>query len=168
MKTFVDTCVFVAWLDARHAAKQMAADQWIRRLWLQQSGRTSMQVLDELYVTLTRKLRTRNTEDDAWDVVSALLAWEPIASDRDVMKQTREVQKRYGISWWDSHIVAAAQMQDCAVLLSEDLQHGASFGAVTVRNPFSAAVQEPQPRYEPQPLAPRHRPRGRPRKTAPA
>lgn len=164
IKTFVDTNVFVYWLDARHAAKRSAADHWIRLLWWQRSGRTSMQVLNELYVTLTRKLKTRLDDDEAWDNVSALFAWEPIAADRDILVRAREIQRRYEMSWWNSLIVAAAQAQDCAVLLSEDLQHGMNFGGVTVRNPFEMTVQEPEATYHVEPLEPRHRPRGRPRK----
>lgn len=164
MKTFVDTNIFVYWLDSRNAEKRSAADHWIRLLWWQRSGRTSMQVLNELYITLTRKLKTRLDEDEAWDAVSALLSWEPAVADRDTLVRAREIQRRYGISWSDSLIVAAAQAQDCSVLLSEDLQHGMSFGGVTVRNPFEMKVQEPAATYQTDALEPRHRPRGRPRK----
>ncbi len=65
-------------------------------------------------------------------------------------------------------IVAAAQLQDCVLLLSEDLQDGMALGAVTVRSPFTLALGEPAARYDVAPLtASRHRPRGRP-KRAPA
>jgi len=165
-KTFVDTNVFVYSLDAAHPSKRTIADEWIRALWRQRSGRTSTQVLNELYVTLTRKLKVRVDDDEAWDAVSALFAWEPLPSDRAVLARAREIQRRYGTSWWDSLIVAAAQMQDCAVLLSEDLQAGMNFGGVTVQNPFDLRVQELNVVYPAEPLAPRHRPRGRPRKTS--
>jgi hypothetical protein len=64
-------------------------------------------------------------------------------------------------------IVAAAQLQNCEVLLSEDLQHGWTCGTVTVRNPFADRVEEARPSYAAftAPLS-RHRPRGRPRKRA--
>jgi hypothetical protein len=122
-------------------------------------------------LTLTRKLKLRLDEDEAWDAVSALFAWEPLPSDRAVLKRAREIQRRYGTSWWDSLTVAAALMQDCAVLLSEDLQHGMKFESVTVRNPFARTpadlnLQEPAAAYRAEPPAPRHRPRGRPRKTS--
>jgi predicted nucleic acid-binding protein len=35
------------------------------------------------------------------------------------------VQQRYRLSWWDSLIVAAAQLQACSLLLSEDTANGA-------------------------------------------
>jgi predicted nucleic acid-binding protein len=40
------------------------------------------------------------------------------------------------LSFYDALIVAAAADASCRVLLSEDLQHGRKFGAVTVENPF--------------------------------
>ncbi|MNC94307.1 hypothetical protein D3C83_111260 [compost metagenome] len=64
-------------------------------------------------------------------------------------------------------VVAAAQLQGCALLLTEDLQDGAAFGAVTVRSPFTLDVREPVAAYAAMPaMMPRHRPRGRPAKRA--
>ena len=77
------------------------------------------------------------------------------------------IELRYKLSWWDSMIVAAAQLQECALLLTEDLQDGAAFGTVTVRSPFTLDVREAGAKYDVQRLgAPLHRPRGRPRRSA--
>ena len=54
---FVDTNVFVYARDARETSKREMATQWIARLWQEQTGRTSAQVLSEYYVTFTRKLK---------------------------------------------------------------------------------------------------------------
>jgi hypothetical protein len=60
-------------------------------------------------------------------------------------------------------VVGAAQLQDCALLLTEDLQDGAVFGGVTVRSPFTLAAEEPPAGYAVTPVPrSRHRPRGRP------
>ncbi len=63
-------------------------------------------------------------------------------------------------------VVAAAQLQDCAVLLTEDMHDGAVFGSVTIRSPFTLAVEESRGKYEIPSTAQRHPPRGRPRKQA--
>ena len=161
---FVDTNVLVYARDAAHPEKQALAGECLARLWRDQSGRTSMQVLSELYVTLTRKLRPGLSSDDAWDDVEALLAWDPIVVDRDLIVRAHEVARRYRISWWDSMIVAAAQLQDCNTLLSEDLQDGMQFGHVTVRSPFKQGVGETPAEYlADAKIAARHRSRGRPR-----
>ena len=164
-KIFVDTNVFVYVHDAGDPRRSAVAQEWLQRLWREQTGRTSVQVLNELYVTLTRKLARRMNAHEAWEVVRALLAWAPQPLDRELLPRAREIEQRYRLSWWDSLIVAAAQLQDCDVLLTEDLQAGARFGRVTVRNPFETAVEEPRGRYlATQRLPSRHRPRGRPRR----
>jgi predicted nucleic acid-binding protein len=163
---FVDTNVLVYSYSFDQPSKQATASAWIERLWREQSARASMQVLNELYATLRGKLRHQIPGEQAWDIVQALLAWDPQPIDRDVLFKAQELERRYRISWWDSLIVAAAQLQDCDVLLTEDLQPGMSFDRVTVHNPFRPGVQEPRAVYQVEKLPPRHRPRGRPRKIA--
>jgi predicted nucleic acid-binding protein len=161
---FVDTNVLVYARDPHDAMKKATAETLLRELWIEQRGRTSVQVLSEYYATVTRKLKPGLTPDDAWEDVEALLAWEPQVIDRGLLSQAREVERRHRLSWWDSMIVAAAQIQNCAVLMTEDLQHGLVCGTLTVRNPFATGVAEDVGRYvsEPRPVS-RHRPRGRPR-----
>ena len=166
---FVDANVFVYARDSRDAHKQARAADWIARLWGERLGRTSTQVLSEYYVTVTRKLTPRVPSEKAWDDTRELFAWRPHPADETLLRRAREIEQRYRISWWDSMVVAAAQLQDCAVLLTEDLQDGAMFGAVTVRSPFTLEVREPAAAYAVRPLAASpHRPRGRPRRSAPA
>jgi hypothetical protein len=100
--------------------------------------------------------------------VSALLAWQPQSIDRHVLETAREIERRHSLSWWNSMIVAAAQLQNCSVLLSEDLQHGWTCGTVTVRNPFADRIEEARPSDTTFAPLSRHRPRGRPRKRASA
>ena len=161
---FVDTNVFVYARDATEPDKQALAAQWIRELWATQAGRTSMQVLSEYYATVTRKLKPGFDPDDAWDDVNALFTWQPQEIDRAVLARGREITARFALSWWDALIVAAAQLQNCALLLSEDMQDGWACGTVTVRNPFVRGIAETRASYgaPPKPLS-RHRGRGRPR-----
>ena len=165
---FVDTNVLVYARDARDATKQMQAAAWLNLLWREQIGRTSMQVLEEYYVTLTRKLDPRVSPAEAWDDVSAFLTWHPQPIDEGVLRRGQEIEQRYSLSWWDSLIVAAAQLQGCPLLLSEDLQDGRAYGGVTVRSPFTLSVGEPPAAYTVSSAAAnRHPPRGRPRRKAP-
>ena len=48
-----------------------------------------------------------------------------------------QVQARYGFSFYDSLIVAAALEAGCATLYSEDMQHGQQIQGLTIRNPFA-------------------------------
>lgn len=164
VRTFVDTNVFVYALQAGEPMKQPIAAQCLERLWGEQLGRTSVQVLNEYYVTLTRKISPAVPPEQAWALVKTLFSWKPQPIDADVMMRAHEVEARYRLSWWDSLIVAAAQAQNCTLLLSEDLQHRATYGGVTVRNPFILGVSEEPAVYEVAPVANRHRPRGRPKR----
>ena len=162
---FVDTNVLVYRREANEPAKQRLAQAWIEHAWREQSGRTSMQALSEYYVNVTRKIEPPRDPLDAWDDVMALMAWNPQPVDRALLEAGRSVEARYRLSWWDSLIVAAAQLQGCTLLLTEDMQDGANYGGVTVRSPFTLAVSEAGATYGAQPIiASRHPPRGRPRK----
>jgi hypothetical protein len=119
------------------------------------------------YTSVTRKLRPGLAMQEAWDDVQALCAWRPQPIDEGVLRRGREVEARYELGWWDSLIVAAAQAQGCAVLLSEDLQDGGMYGGVLVRSPFTLALHEEVSVYAAVPSAARgHPPRGRPKSGA--
>lgn len=163
---FVDTNVIVYARDAREPTKQRLAESWLEHLWRERLGRTSFQVLSEYYVSVTRRLDPGLSPEEAWDDVNALQAWNPRPVDRAVLERGRAVEARYRISWWDSLVVAAAQLEGCAVLLTEDLQDGAQFDGVTVRSPFTLSIAESRAVYAVVPPTSRHPPRGRPRRTA--
>jgi predicted nucleic acid-binding protein len=161
---FVDTNVFLYARDAGEPRKQPRAAEWLAQLWRERTGRTSIQVLSEYYVNVTRKLDPGLEPEEAWDDVLALLAWHPQDIDAGLMRRGREVERRYGLSWWDSLVVGAAQVQGCTLLLTEDLQDGADYGGVTVRSPFKLEVGEAVASYGVVPAAARHRGPGRPRR----
>jgi predicted nucleic acid-binding protein len=162
---FVDTNVLVYCRDTSATSKRARALAWIDHLWRTGTGRASMQVLTEYYATVTRKLRPPMSAESAWDDVASLLEWKPQVIDSGVMVRARDLEQRYRLSWWDAQIVAAAQLQGCAILLTEDLQDGATFGVLAVRNPFRLTVEQAQPEYGLPVAAPeRHRGRGRPRR----
>jgi predicted nucleic acid-binding protein len=162
---FVDTNVFVYAWHTRDLRKQTLASEWLEKLWLKRSGRTSMQVLCECYATLTRKPDPPFTTDEAQDLVGSLLTWNPPPVDADVLTRGFEVQRRYRLNWWDCLIVASAQMQGCSILLTEDLQDRAVIGSLTVRSPFTLGVADDLAAYWPrEPTVRVHPRRGRPRK----
>jgi predicted nucleic acid-binding protein len=166
---FVDTNVFVYAKQATESTKQPLAASWLERLWSQQTGRTSVQVLNEYYTTLTRKINPPVPAIEAWDDVTSLLAWNPQSMDVELLHRGRDIEQRYRLSWWDSLIVAAAQLQNCVLLLTEDLQDRAVYGGVTVRNPFKLSVAEDLTRYSVEPVPARTPPRrGRPKRARPA
>jgi predicted nucleic acid-binding protein len=139
---FVDTNVLVYARDAGETGKQLLAEAWLRALWRQRRGRLSYQVLHEYYVTVTRKVRPGISVEDARDDVRALMSWRPLSADGAMLEAAWAVQDRYGLSWWDSLIVSAAQLAGTNYLFSEDLQAGQDLGGVVVVDPFQTAPEE--------------------------
>ncbi|HWR59351.1 MAG TPA: PIN domain-containing protein [Thermodesulfovibrionales bacterium] len=136
VRVFVDTNVLVYTRDASEPKKQQMAESWMKRLWSLHSGFVSFQVLQEYYVTVTEKLKPGLEKKIARSDVSALLAWQPVSIDKQIVAEAWKLQDRYHISFWDSLIVSAAQAAKCRYLLSEDLQQDQHFGEVQVISPF--------------------------------
>jgi len=141
-RVFVDTNVLVYARDRTDADKHRRALAWMARLWETRSGRLSWQVLHEYYVTVTRKLDPPRARDDAQEDVTSLVTWRPVALGLPVIDLAWRVEDRYGLSWWDALIVAAAHVGECDYLLSEDLQDGQDFDGVEVISPFSRTPEE--------------------------
>jgi len=131
---FVDTNVFIYAVDQADLKKQLAAQAWRAWLWETNRGRISFQVLQEFYVNAIKKQPSARVE--IRKEISDLMAWRPIALDASIITRGWKIEDRYGISFWDSLIVAAARVAGCRYLLTEDLQRGQELDGVMVVNPF--------------------------------
>ena len=137
---FVDTNVLLYALDAGVPAKQRAARSWRDALWRNRSGRVSFQVLQEFYVQACR-LNPKAREAVRADIQD-LLSWDPVICDETVLLLAFSLQDDFGLSFWDSLIVAAAHAAECRYLLTEDLQHGQQIRDLLVVNPFKTRPEE--------------------------
>ena len=142
MTVFVDTNVLVYVRDRSEASKQRRAAEWMGRLWETGLGRLSYQVLQEYYVTLTTRLDPPRSTEDARDDVGALRAWNPVGIDHQTIEGAWDVQDRYGYSWWDALIVAAALQSGSRYLLTEDLHTGQVIDTMTIISPFAQDPEE--------------------------
>lgn len=138
---FVDTTVLVYARDTASPAKQARAAAWMRHLWERRAGRLGTQVLQEYYVTVTAKLHPGLEPEAGRSDVRALSTWDPFVVDGAMIEDAWRVQDRYGLSWWDRLIVAAARTGRRGTLLSEDLRDGQDYGSTTVVNPFRVAPE---------------------------
>ncbi len=137
---FVDTNVFVYYLDPFDPVKHAAAKFWLAELWKRRLGRISYQVLQEFYSATTQKWPT--LQDRVRAQVADLLAWHPLIIDSSILANSWIVQDRYKISFWDALIVAAAKHASCGYLLTEDLQADQEVDGVVVVNPFRSRPGE--------------------------
>ena len=136
-RRFVDTNILLYAKDASEPEKQPVAEALMRELWQSRSGRISVQVLNEYFVTVTQKLDPGLTKDEAWGDMEALGAWEPQGIDFDLLTSAFRIHGRYGLSWWDSLIVSAAAALNCDEILSEGLFVEQVYEGIPVVNPFA-------------------------------
>lgn len=133
---FVDTNLLVYFRDASEVEKQIKAAAWLAFLWESRLGRLSVQVLNEYYTIVTRKLEPGLSREAARSDIRDLLAWRPLALDEGVVRKAWSLEDQFSFSWWDALIVSAAQFLGSSFLLSEDLQDGQDLGGLKVVNPF--------------------------------
>jgi len=134
---FYDSNLFVYLFDETAPARQQRADELIRRALEEQTACISFQVVQETLNVLTRKLARPLTPADAEVFMQRILVplWT-IMPSAGLYSQAIDLQGRAAISFYDALIVAAALKAGCTRLLSEDLQHGQTFGALRIENPF--------------------------------
>jgi predicted nucleic acid-binding protein len=134
---FVDTNILVYAYDTDAGNKRAVATERLARLWEEESGRVSTQVLQEFYVTVTRKLPTPLDRAVAREIVAGYAVWHPFRPDVDDLVAASQLEERHRLSFWDAMIIVAAQQSRATSLLSEDLQDSQTFGGVRVTNPFA-------------------------------
>jgi predicted nucleic acid-binding protein len=133
---FCDTNVLVYAHDVTAGPKHQQARQLVRTLWASGDGAVSIQVLQEMYVTLTRKLSPRMPPPDAREAVNALAKWRLMEPKRADILDAIDTSLRWQISLWDALIVVAARRVGATTIWSEDLSDGQDYGGIVVRNPF--------------------------------
>lgn len=133
---FADTNLLVYSRDARDPAKQERAREWLAFLWDTRRGRLSRQVLQEYYVTVTRKLQPGLTVAEARVDVRALFHWLSPIDPGVLIEAAWLFQDRCSLSFWDALIVGAAQTMGCGFVLTEDLPGGQDLEGVRVVSPF--------------------------------
>ena len=133
-RSFFDTNVLVYADDKAAPAKQRRALELVAEHRRAGTGVVSLQVLQEYFVTVTRKLGV-----DARIVrrkVELLAEFDVAAPDvADILAAT-DLHRLHGFSFWDALVLRAAKQSGCGVLLSEDFQESREFEGVRVVNPF--------------------------------
>ena len=135
-KTFVDTNVLVYAHDKREGYKQEAAKRILHDLMQQRSGALSMQVLQEFYNTVTRKLVTPVPKDKARLIVDRFAHW-CVATTPEEIKRAFQIEDEAKIGFWDALIIAAAIRSGATRILSEDLNPGQRIAGIQIENPFA-------------------------------
>lgn len=134
VRAFVDTNVFVYLYSSDDPAKRDVARDLL--LNADMDLVVSAQVLNEFYVTVTRKITSPLSPGDARDAVGSLAELEVVPVTRNLVVDALDAGQRYQLSHWDPLIVEAASRSGCEILFTEDLSSGSILRGVTITNPF--------------------------------
>src|ERR1700722_6636654 len=135
-KTFVDTNILIYAYDADAKAKHAIAKNILRELWAERTGVLSMQVLQEFYVNVTRKLTTPLPKETARLVVNSYSMWCVETTPAEISTAFR-IEDESRIGFWDALIIASAAKSGAIRIISEDLNAAQMISGLHIENPFA-------------------------------
>lgn len=135
-KSFIDTNVFVYWIDESNQNKKRRSQELIKKL--STDAVCTKQVVREFTNVALNKFTVVADPvslDDLYDVL-----FVPILADHhdDIayLKRATYIKQRYDVSFYDALIIQSAIDLNCDTIYSEDLQHGQVIEGVKVVDPF--------------------------------
>jgi predicted nucleic acid-binding protein len=144
-REFVDSNVLVYAYDRTAGEKGEQARALVADLWKERRGCLSLQVLQEFFVSVTRKVSPRLSFAEAAVRIRHYCEWILHEPSREDLLAAIELQDSLKITLWDAMVVQSARRLGCRILWSEDLNHGQTYAGVTVHNPFLHMVMEGEP-----------------------
>ena len=134
-RSFLDTNVLVYTDDLDSPKKQRRALHVLEECWQRRNGVLSTQVLQEYFVTATRKLGV--APDVARRKTEIFGSLDLVVPGVEDILGAIDLHRLHGLSFWDALVVRAALVSGCARLFSEDLQSGRRYDGLEVVNPFT-------------------------------
>ena len=134
MRSFIDTNLLIYTDDSAFPEKQRRALDLVAELRLSGDGVLSIQVLQEYFAVATRKLGVEAAV--ARRRMELFAKFDVVIPSVELLTAAADLHRLRSLSWWDALIVQAAVSAGCAVLLSEDMQHGETVAGVRIVNPF--------------------------------
>jgi predicted nucleic acid-binding protein len=133
---FVDTNILVYAHDVSAGDKHERAKKLIVDLWHSGKGCLSIQVLQELYVTIRQKIPRPVAAETASQIIVSLAEWRLHTPGVCDLLEAIEIHQRHRISFWDALIICSAVKLDCAIIWTENLSSGQDYEGVKALNPF--------------------------------
>ena len=135
-RSFVDTNILVYAYDETAGQKRDRARFLLAELWESGEGCLSVQVLQEFFVTVTRKVPKPLDAASAAAIIADLSHWRVHSPGADDVLSAIDSHRSQDISFWDAMILRSAMRSGCELVWSEDLSAGQRWDGVIVRNPF--------------------------------
>lgn len=133
-KVFIDTNILVYSMDTHEKSKRNACRSVLRKIQRDYIGVISTQVMQEFYVTVTKKLGIDPLV--AKNILHTFENYEIVLMTPALVNEAIDCSIINQMSFWDSLIITAAECARCSELWTEDLNHGQIVRGVTVRNPL--------------------------------
>ena len=133
-RSFFDTSVLIYADDKAAPAKQRRALDLVAEHRRARTGVVSLQVLQEYFVAVTRKLRVDAAI--ARRKIELLAEFDVAVPEVQDILAAIDLHRLHGFSFWDALILRAAKQAGCSVLFSEDLQQAREIDGVRIVNPF--------------------------------
>ena len=134
VRSFFDTNVLIYADDKGALAKQRRAVELVSEHRRSRTGVVSLQVLQEYFVTVTRKLHV--DARIARRKVELLAEFDVASPDVPDVLAAIDLHRLHGIDFWDALIVRSAKQAGCSVLFSEDMRAARQIDGVRIINPF--------------------------------
>src|ERR1700739_2317156 len=122
-RTFVDTNVLIYAHNLDAGTKHEIAKTVLHELWSERVGLLSVQVLQEFYVNVTRKMPTPLSKNSARIVVDRYGIWCVETTPAEISAAFR-IEDESRIGFWNALIVSSALKGGASRILSEDLTGG--------------------------------------------
>jgi predicted nucleic acid-binding protein len=133
---FIDTNLLIYAYDPNSKEKHEMAKKLVQRLWRDETGAISIQVMQELLVNITKKIAQPLSWQEAVNLLEDLQTWTVHSpTSKNVLNAAQHAIK-HQFSLWDAMILESATSLECQILWSEDLNHGQKFGNLRIQNPF--------------------------------
>ena len=133
-RSFLDTNVLLYADDQSAPVKQRRSRDLVAEHRRAGTGVVSLQVLQEYFVNVTRKLHV--DARIARRKVELLAEFDVATPDVADILAAIDLHRLHGFSFWDALVLRTAHQSGCSVLLSEDFQDSRAVDGVKVVNPF--------------------------------
>ena len=131
---FIDTNVLVYFVDGRNRAKQSISRTVIADAIGNPEYVMSLQVLNEFANVSLKKLGM--TEDEVRQYIEAFQRIRIVFQQSGWTVRALEIRKQYGLQFYDSLLLTAAEASGCDEFWTEDLNDGQMYCGIKAVNPF--------------------------------
>ena len=140
-RNFIDTNIIVYAYDSADPEKQQHARHILRSGITEETAVLSAQLIGEFFTVATSRISVPLSAEEAEEVLGILSVLPVVEIDLRLVLRATGIHRLYGINYWVSLIVAAAQRAGCIQILTEVLNTGQSYHDVLAVNPFSEITQ---------------------------